>query len=137
LATQPICLVMLLMRMFAPIFGGKFMEKDFHVEFARTYLVLLCCWSLILWFLPWYLNVVVSPVPPSVRRSYFLATRQHHPETRNPRCLCFPTVFPEGKLVLFAVKNVGLELLTRKRGTGIKSGLQLCYFWKKKKPSTV
>jgi hypothetical protein len=42
LATQPICLVMLLMRMFAPIFGGKFMEKDFHVEFARTYLVLLC-----------------------------------------------------------------------------------------------
>jgi hypothetical protein len=33
--------------------------------------------------------------------------------------------------VLFAVKNVGLELPTRKRGPGIKSGLQLCYFWKK------
>jgi hypothetical protein len=34
--------------------------------------------------------------------------------------------------VLFAVKNVGLELPTRKRGPGIKSGLQLCYFWEKK-----
>jgi hypothetical protein len=62
----------------------------------------------------------LSPVPPSVWRSYFapqLATQQHHPQTRNPR-LCFPTVFPVVNL-WFCRKNVDLELPAPKRGPGI------------------